>query len=98
MPSSPPTAAALVLVSALWAACPAPAGAQGPDRRLEAIASWVGAEPIEVGVHEFLDEDMPRLRADGYAIAAFPITPGRAAVVTAAEFEANLRHERSQIE
>lgn len=64
----------------------------------EAIASWIGAEPIEVGVHEFLDEDMPRLLASGYAIAAFPVSPGRAAVVTAAEFETNLRHELSQIE
>ncbi|MDX2148945.1 MAG: DUF2750 domain-containing protein [Planctomycetota bacterium] len=63
-----------------------------------AKASWVGSGPIEIGVHEFLDEDMPQLLADGYAIAAFPVAPGNAAIVTAAEFEANLRHELSQIE
>lgn len=60
--------------------------------------AWAGAEPIAVAVHEFLDEDMSRLLADGYVIAAFLIAPGKAAVVTAAEFEASLRYELSQIE
>ncbi len=60
--------------------------------------AWAGAEPIEIDVHEFLDEDMAKLLADGYSIAAFPITPGKAAVVTAAEFGANLQYELSQIE
>jgi hypothetical protein len=60
--------------------------------------AWAGAEPIEIAVHEFLDEDMPRLLAEDYGIAAFPIAPGKAAVVTAVEFEANLRYELSQIE
>lgn len=63
-----------------------------------AMAEWVGSEPIEIDVHEFLDEDMPRLLADGYDIAAFPVAPGKAAVVTASDFEANLRYELSQIE
>lgn len=60
--------------------------------------AWAGAEPIEVDVHEFLDDDMPRLLAEGYGIAAFAFAPGNAAVVTAAEFAANLRYELSQIE
>jgi hypothetical protein len=63
-----------------------------------ALASWVGSEPIEIDVHEFLDVHMPQLLAGGYAIAAFPVAPGKAAVVRASEFETNLRHELSQIE
>ena len=63
-----------------------------------AMASWFGSKPVEIGVHEFLNEHMPQLITDGYAIAAFPVAPGRAAVVRAAEFEANLRYELSQIE
>lgn len=68
------------------------------ERDPVAAASWVGSEPVEIDVHEFLDHDMPQLLADGSLIAAFPIAPGKAAVVTAAEFEANLQHELSQIE
>ena len=63
-----------------------------------AAASWAGSEPIEIEVHEFLEHHIPKLLADGYSIAAFPIAPGRAVLVTAADFEANLWHELSQLE
>lgn len=63
-----------------------------------AKASWGGSEPIEVEVHEFLDNHMSRLLADRYALAAFPVASGRGAVVNASEFEAHLRYELSQIE
>ena len=63
-----------------------------------AAASWAGSSPVEIDVHCFLDEDLPELLANSYLIAAFPIVPGKAAVVAASDFAANLHHELSQIE
>lgn len=63
-----------------------------------AQASWPDARPIEIDVYEFLDKDMPQLIKEGFAIAAFPVAPGRAILVAALEFEANLRYELSRIE
>lgn len=63
-----------------------------------AMPSWGGATTIEIEVRKFLEERIPQFRANGYAIAAFPVAPGRAGVVTVSEFEANLRYELSRIE
>jgi hypothetical protein len=65
-----------------------------PVARME----WKGCTPEEIDVHEFMSADLPRLIEDGYAIAAFPIPPGQAVVVAAAEFGANLQYELDQVE
>lgn len=68
------------------------------ERDEVAQADWAECEPVEIDVHEFLQEDMPKLLEDRYLIAAFPIPPGNAAVVEAQEFAANVEHELEQIE
>lgn len=68
------------------------------ERDAFAKCSWIGAEPVEVNVDEFLEEHMPRLITNNYGVAAFPVAPGRAAVVSADEFKANLEYELSQVE
>jgi putative aminopeptidase FrvX len=79
MPSSPPTAAALVLVSALWAACPAPAGAQVSDRHLEAIASWVAVDAAtgyEPRVAPTLAAALPGWHADAWGNVVITVGTG----------------------
>lgn len=68
------------------------------ERDEVAREQWVGAKPVEIPVHEFLDSEVARLRAANYAIAAFPIPPGKAVVVSLDDFEANIRYELSLIE
>lgn len=68
------------------------------ERDASAREQWAGAKPVEIPVHDFLDGEVARLRSDNYAIAAFPIPPGKAVVVSLDDFEANLRHELSRIE
>lgn len=63
-----------------------------------AARDWAGAEPIEIDVHEFIDEDLPALLRDGYAVTVFPVPPGQSAVASAAEFAQHLRHELDQVE
>lgn len=69
-------------------------------RRLDPVAAaeWTASEPVEVEIHEFLTQDVPQLATEGYAIAAFPIPPGQACVVSVDEFAANLRYELDQVE
>jgi hypothetical protein len=68
------------------------------ERDPVARVEWAGCAPEEIDVHEFMSRDMPQLLEDGYSIAAFAVPPGQAAVITAAEFEANLQYELDQIE
>jgi hypothetical protein len=68
------------------------------ERDEVARVEWAGCEPVEIEVHEFLEEHVPGLIEDGYLIAAFAIPPGNAAVVEAAEFAGHLEYELGQVE
>ncbi|MBU6413164.1 MAG: DUF2750 domain-containing protein [Planctomycetes bacterium] len=68
--------------------------------RLDPVAAvvWATSEPMEIEVHEFIDEHVPELIKTGYAIAAFPIPPGQACIVSVDDFAANLQFELDQVE
>jgi hypothetical protein len=64
----------------------------------ELAADWHSVRPVEVEIHFFIESEIPLIGRANQSIAALPTPAGRVVVVSARDFEANLRHELSRIE
>jgi hypothetical protein len=61
-------------------------------------ATSSGCQAASIEVHDFIDEWLPRLSAEGTLIAAFPTLSDRAVFVEPQLLEAAIREELSRIE
>lgn len=63
-----------------------------------ATGEWAGNVPTPVSIHDFVEQWLPKMSADGVAVAVFPTPALRGVIVLAQLLEANIRNELSQIE
>jgi hypothetical protein len=60
--------------------------------------SWATREPTRIDVHEFTDGLIPRLIADGFGVAVFPLPDGRHIPVSPRQFRSDVEAELSRLE
>jgi hypothetical protein len=63
-----------------------------------ATDSWAGSLPAEIDVHEFVDDWLPDMLAQGVSIAAFPTPSMRGVWISAGELKLRLEEELAKYE
>ena len=63
-----------------------------------AVGPWVGCEPAEIELKDFLGAWLPGMAKDGRVVAVFPTPSSNAAVVAPNQLERLLREELERIE
>lgn len=63
-----------------------------------AIGNWAGAQATAIPIDEWLDSWLPRMEADGRAVAAFPTPANRGPVVEPSQMREDLETELSRYE
>ena len=66
--------------------------------RLLATDDWASASPTAIDVHDWVEEWLPNLSADGSLVAVFPTPLGKGVVVTPERLRDDIAHELSALE